>query len=277
MNSFLNPHNRTSLTGIIDVTANSISLLKENEIIDINDIFTSKSDISIAEPYDVVIDELGNIIQMYQFVGDIDDTKVGGLGSLLNYMNENFFSKDDPAVNEHHYHRTTKQYHEDIHNIYNIDKSKTFNINNHMFLNEQYFHKKQNINNSIINNITKKNIINNNDNVLNLKKDYSYKTYITNNYKSQIAYVENNLYKKQDNRIFNNTNNNHKHINQYSTDVFNNYKIHKTHNVKKTYYNSQHDVFINKHNTINTNDTYNIPKNNSLYNVTGNNYCTKNQ
>ena len=91
MNSFLNPNNRTSLTGIIDVTANSINLLKENEIVDINDIFTSKSDISIAEPYDVVIDELGNIIQMYQFVGDIDDTKVGGLESLLNYMNENFF------------------------------------------------------------------------------------------------------------------------------------------------------------------------------------------
>ena len=57
--------------------------------------------------------------------------------------------------------------------------------------------------------------------------------------------------------------------------MFNNYKINKTHNVKKTYYNSQHDVFINKHNTINTNGTYNIAKNNSLYNVTDNNYDTK--
>ena len=195
--------------------------------------------------------------------------------ALLNYLNENFFTKDDPAINEHHYHITKKQYNEDIQNIYNIDKSKSYNIKNNMFLNEQYFHKKQNINNSIINNITKKNIINNNDNVLNLKKDYSYKTYITNNYKSQIAYVENNLYKKQDSRTFNNTNNIYKHINQYSTDVFKNYKIHKTHNVKKTYYNSQHDVFINKHNTINTNDTYNITKKNSLYNVTDNQYFTK--
>ena len=34
-------------------------------------------------------------------------------------------------------------------------------------------------------------------------------------------------------------------------------------------------VFINKHNTINTNDTYNITKNNSLYNVTDNKYNTK--
>ena len=42
---------------------------------------------------------------------------------------------------------------------------------------------KQNINNSIINNIAKKNIINNNGDVLNVK-DYSYKTYVSNNYKS---------------------------------------------------------------------------------------------
>ena len=45
---------------------------------------------------------------MYQFIGDINDTKVGGLEPLLNYMNENFFSKDDPAINEHHYHITKK-------------------------------------------------------------------------------------------------------------------------------------------------------------------------
>ena len=40
---------------------------------------------------------------MYQSIGIISDEKVGGLESLLSYMNENFFSKDDPAVNEHHY------------------------------------------------------------------------------------------------------------------------------------------------------------------------------
>ena len=57
--------------------------------------------------------------------------------------------------------------------------------------------------------------------------------------------------------------------------MLNNYKINKTHNVKKTYYNSNNDVFINKHNTINTNDTYNITKKNSLYNVTENNYYTE--
>ena len=37
----------------------------------------------------------------------------------------------------------------------------------------------------------------------------------------------------------------YKHINQYSTDVFNNYKINQTHNVKKTYYNFNDDITLN--------------------------------
>ena len=277
MNSFLNPHNATSLTGIIDVTAHSISLFQENEPPkNITDIFIPKSDISTAEPYDVIIDELGNnVITMYQFIGDINDDKIGGLESLLNYMNENFFSKDDPAINEHHYHITKKQYNEDIHNIYNINKSKSYNIKNNRYTDEHYYHKKQNINNSIVNNITKKNTINNNENILNVKKDYSTKNYISNNYKSQIAYIENNLYKKQDNRTFNNTNNIYKHINQYSTDINNNYKINNVSNVKKTYYNFNDDITLNKTSNNSYNDTYNITKNNNLFNITDNNYYTK--
>ena len=155
-------------------------------------------------------------------IGDINDDKIGVLESLLNYMNENFFNKDDAAINEHHYHITKKQYNEETNNIYNIDKIKTFNIKNNRFLNELYFHKKQNINNSIINNMTKKNNIHNTENVLNINKDYPYKTYVANNYRSQIAYVENNLFKRTDNRTFNNTNNIIKNINNYSSDVTNN-------------------------------------------------------
>ena len=110
MNSFLNTHNGTSLIGIIDITAHSISLFQENgppkHIIDI---FMPNSDISIAEPYDVQIGD--NIIQMYQFIGDINDTKVAGLESLLHYMNENSVSKGAPAVNEHDYHITKNTIH----------------------------------------------------------------------------------------------------------------------------------------------------------------------
>ena len=135
MNSLVNPHNSTFLTGIIDVTAHSISLFQENESPkSINGTFTPKNDISTAEPYDVIIDELGNnVTTMYQFIGDINDEKVGGLESLLNYMNENFHSKDNPLINEHNYHITKKQYNEEANNIYNIDKSKTFNIKNNRF------------------------------------------------------------------------------------------------------------------------------------------------
>ena len=70
--------------------------------------------------------------------------------------------------------------------------------------------------------------MNNNERVLNAKKDYSYNTYVSNNYKSHTGYVENNPYKKHDNRTFNKTNNIHKHINQYATDEFNNYEIKNT-------------------------------------------------
>ena len=70
---------------------------------------------------------------MYQFIGGINDTKVGGLESLLIYMNENFSSKGDPAINGHHDRITEKQYNEEANNIYNIDKSKTFNIKNNRF------------------------------------------------------------------------------------------------------------------------------------------------
>ena len=50
-------------------------------------------------------------------------------------MNENCFTKEDPAINEHHYHITKKQYSEEPNNIYNIDKNKTFNMKKNRFFN----------------------------------------------------------------------------------------------------------------------------------------------
>ena len=83
---------------------------------------------------------------MYPFIGEINDTKVAGLESLLTYMNENFFSKDGPSVNEYHYNITKKQYDEETNNIYNIGKSKTFNIENHRYTDDHYYNKQQFIN-----------------------------------------------------------------------------------------------------------------------------------
>ena len=67
MNSFLNPHNGTSLTGVIDITAHSISLFQENEEPqNIKDTFLNKNTINIAEPYDVQIDENGNDFKCFK-------------------------------------------------------------------------------------------------------------------------------------------------------------------------------------------------------------------
>ena len=61
MNACLHPRNVTSLTNIVDVTAHSISLFQEKEKHkNINHTFIHKTDISMAEPIDVQINELGN-------------------------------------------------------------------------------------------------------------------------------------------------------------------------------------------------------------------------
>ena len=77
-------------------------------------------------------------------------------------------------------------------------------------------------------------------------------------------YIENNLFKKYDNRTFNNTNNIIKQINNHSNDVTNNYRIHKISNVKKSYFNFNDDITLNKTSTIYSNDTYNITKNKNI-------------
>ena len=87
--------------------------------------FIFKSDIIIAEPYEVQIDELGNnIITMCQFIGDVHNTKVLGLERISTYVNE-FFRKGEPAVNIYNYYITRKQLDQDLttHNIYNVDKT----------------------------------------------------------------------------------------------------------------------------------------------------------
>ena len=126
MNSFINPHNGTSLTGVIDLRAHRISLFQENEPPqNIKDVLIFKSDISVAEPYDIQIDELGdNVVTMYEFIGYINDTQIRGLECFLHYMNERFFSKDHPAINEHNYQIIRKQYNQyfTTHNMYNVDK-----------------------------------------------------------------------------------------------------------------------------------------------------------
>ena len=80
---------------------------RDGTVKNILDILFPYGDIAIAELAGVQINELGNnVIQLYQFVGDMHDKRVPGLESILQYINENCFSKADPAVNGHSYYIT---------------------------------------------------------------------------------------------------------------------------------------------------------------------------
>ena len=104
---------------------------------------------------------------------------------------------------------------------------------------------------------------------------FSTKNYISNNYESQVGYIGNNIYKKYVNRIFNNTNNITKHINNYSNDVTNNYKMNKIQNLKKTYHNFNDGITLSKTSNNYSNGTYTIINTNNTFNATDNNYYIK--
>ena len=94
MSSFLAPNHRTSLTGMIDFIAHNIYLVQEDGTVkNILDILFPYGDIAVAELVDVQLNVLGPVIQMYQFIGDINGERVPGLESILNYTNENFLMK----------------------------------------------------------------------------------------------------------------------------------------------------------------------------------------
>ena len=88
MNTFLNPHNSVSLTGIIDVYANSIYLIQLNEdlnqeeIKNIEDIFLTYKNISTVKDVTVPIGG-GLSYTVKQWVELVTDSRVPGLSSLL--------------------------------------------------------------------------------------------------------------------------------------------------------------------------------------------------
>ena len=146
---------------------------------------------------------------MYQLVGDINDERAPGLGSISKYINDNLFNKADPAANEHSYYITkaySTQYDEE--HYYNKQQHITTNVNKHII----------------------KTFIYNSEQVLNARKEHSPTIYNSTNYRTHIDYIENNLYKKSGNRTFNNTNNIYKNIFKKTTEVVNTYKINKQFN-----------------------------------------------
>ena len=168
--------------------------------------FIPKTDISIAEPIDAQIDELGNnIIQMYQLIGSINDAKVPGLESILNYMTISF------SKGEHNYCIIEKLYNEETHIIYNTVKTKTYNIKITDLQMNIVTVKKQNVNNNITNNIGKQSV-STNDHVLSLKKYYSSKTILATIINLRLLMLKTIIFKRSCNIAFNNTSNTSKTI-----------------------------------------------------------------
>ena len=64
---------------------------EDGTVKNILDILFPYGDIAVAELIDVRLNDLGPVVQMYQFIGDIKDERVPGLESILNYINENVF------------------------------------------------------------------------------------------------------------------------------------------------------------------------------------------
>ena len=197
MKAYLRPRNHTFLNNTIGVHAHSISLFQEEKLINIFELLMNQNSISIAEPVEIQIDELGNNgFTMYGFVGDINDNKVPGLESILNYINDSFFAKNEGAVNQHNYNTTKDNYFQDFATYISnkINESKTYNIKNHRYTDNHSYNKKQNVTNNITNNVNERHNIWTNENVWNFKKDHTTDNYYGIN-NPRVYFNGNHLYK----------------------------------------------------------------------------------
>ena len=169
LNTWINPLNKVSLTGSVDITADSIRLIVYNEdtgqeeITNVLSLFLMYDNISVVEDVNVSLGG-GQYYTIKQWVGTIDDNHIPGLQSLIDYLQANYRAIDDESI-VNNYYTINKTQHDTIntYNDYNYNKTvqqttknfKTYNTNTNEF------------------NYTKKNIVNN---ISNTFKDYNYKT-----------------------------------------------------------------------------------------------------
>ena len=141
LNSFLNPNNNVSLTGIVNITADKISLIQVNEdlgveeIKNIENIFLQYQNISTVEDITVPIGG-GLSYTIKQWIEPVTDEQVAGLSSLLDYLNTNYRRIDDDSCITNNYYITKKN-----NNI--INKNDTFNYHKHNYITQ--VHRHQNI------------------------------------------------------------------------------------------------------------------------------------
>ena len=161
LNSFLNPNNSVSLTGIVNITADKISLIQVNdflgqeEIKNIEDIFLQYKNISTVEDITVPIGG-GLSYTIKQWIEPVTDEQVAGLSSLLDYLNTNYRRIDDDSCITNNYYITktnnniinkndTFNYHKhnyitQVHRHQNIHKQDTFNYNKKQYVSRKNFY-----------------------------------------------------------------------------------------------------------------------------------------
>ena len=114
LNSFLNPNNSVSLTGIVNITADKISLIQVNddlgveEIKNIENIFLQYQNISTVEDITVQIGG-GLSYTVKQWIDPVTDERVPGLSSLLDYLNTTYRRIYDDSCITNNYYITTTQ------------------------------------------------------------------------------------------------------------------------------------------------------------------------
>ena len=133
MNTWLNPCNKVSFTGAVDITADSIRLFTINEdgqeeITNVLNLFLMYDNISIVEDVNVSLGG-GQYYTIKQWVGTIDDSHIPGLQSMIDYLQANYRAIDDDSVLNNYY-TINKDYHVAFntysdHN-YNITVKQTF-------------------------------------------------------------------------------------------------------------------------------------------------------
>ena len=129
--------NTTSLTNSIDIVANSIHLLDENNNgRNIYDLFIDASDVKIPIPKINPNDESTR----YDYIeSDVNNNNVAGLKGMIDYMSSNFKDISDKSNRNYIYEdnsqiiikkhkKTTKKYLYHDENILNVNKSIRRNI-----------------------------------------------------------------------------------------------------------------------------------------------------
>jgi hypothetical protein len=174
-------HNQVNLIGDTTISADYINLIIDGELIEIRDLFFHQANIAYetyTEDVEFPIGQITTIRSYYE--EDIDHNHVPSVESILQIMDDNYWSKLTATTQNHIYNITRKNYYHDNSHILNTKKTitnnNTYNITKkNLTINNDDTYVKKNITNEITNNITNNKKFHNYDDtmILNKKQDNS--------------------------------------------------------------------------------------------------------